>query len=160
MQHIRFISILLLWLGTTGLQAQEATIAAGGDASGTGGSTSYTVGQVVYFTNAGTNGSAAQGVQLPFEISVVSGNEDGAAVSLSYSVYPNPTVGFITLIFEVCPLDDMRYHLYDIQGKLLESRILTASQTEISMSAYMPSVYLLKVIHNNKEVRTFKIIKK
>ncbi|MFT6166260.1 MAG: hypothetical protein ACJASF_000946 [Vicingaceae bacterium] len=38
---------------------QESTIAAGGDATGAGGSSSYTAGQVVYTTATGTNGSVA-----------------------------------------------------------------------------------------------------
>ena len=51
------------------LQAQEIPIASGAVATGIGGSSSYTVGQVVYTTNTGSNGSVAQGVQQPYEIS-------------------------------------------------------------------------------------------
>jgi hypothetical protein len=40
---------------------------AGGEATGSGGSVSYSVGQVVYTTNTGINGSVAQGVQQPYE---------------------------------------------------------------------------------------------
>jgi hypothetical protein len=65
------LSTLTFSLST--IHAQEAIPAGGGNASGSGGSASYSVGQVVYTTNTGTNGSAAQGVQQPYEISVVSG---------------------------------------------------------------------------------------
>jgi len=51
-----------------GLQAQETIPASGGKASGSGGTASYSFGQVVYTTYTGTNGLVAQGVQQPFEI--------------------------------------------------------------------------------------------
>lgn len=58
---------LLIGLGLTGLQAQEAI-----PASGIDGSVNCMVGQVVYATNTGANGSFSQGVQQPYEISVIS----------------------------------------------------------------------------------------
>ncbi len=70
-KNLKLSAILLLGLGLTGLQAQTSVNATGGNASGSGGSASYSVGQVVYTTHTGTNGSVAQGVQQPFEISVV-----------------------------------------------------------------------------------------
>ncbi|MFT7299094.1 MAG: hypothetical protein ACI9WO_001916 [Sphingobacteriales bacterium] len=64
MKHRKAItSIAFLFLGLGGLQAQETVPATGGEATGNGGSSSYTVGQVVYTTNTGTNGSVAQGSQ-------------------------------------------------------------------------------------------------
>ena len=65
---IKKLLIATLLLGAFQTQAQEAVATAGGDASGTNGNVSYTVGQVVYTTNTGTTGSVAQGVQQPFEI--------------------------------------------------------------------------------------------
>ena len=70
MKHKKTItSIAFLLLGLGGLQAQESPTATVGEATGTGGTASYSVGQVVYTTTTGTNGSVAQGVQQPFEIS-------------------------------------------------------------------------------------------
>ncbi len=45
------------------VNAQESIVASGGDASGSGGSSSYSVGQVFYSNYTGSNGSEAQGVQ-------------------------------------------------------------------------------------------------
>jgi hypothetical protein len=44
------------------IRAQNAIPASGGNATGSGGSVSYTFGQVVYTTKSGTGGSVAQGV--------------------------------------------------------------------------------------------------
>ncbi len=47
-KKLKLIAILLLGIGLTGLQAQTALIATGGIALGSGGSVSYSIGQVVY----------------------------------------------------------------------------------------------------------------
>lgn len=68
---LKLCVILLLSIGlTTGLRAQETIPVTGGEASG-GGTVSYTAGQIIYTTNTGTSGSVTQGIQQPFEISVV-----------------------------------------------------------------------------------------
>ena len=94
-KKLKLSAVLLLGLGLTGLQAQESVNATGGDALGSGGSASYSVGQVVYTTNTGTNGSVAQGVQQAFEISVVTSIEEAQGITLL--AYPNPTTDYLTL---------------------------------------------------------------
>ena len=54
---------LFVVIATLEIHAQEAVAASGGDASGTGGSSSYSIGQVFYSNYIGLNGSEAQGVQ-------------------------------------------------------------------------------------------------
>jgi hypothetical protein len=164
MRHkkLKLSAIILLGLGLTGLQAQESVNATGGDASGSGGSASYSVGQVVYTTNTGTNGSVAQGVQQPYEISVVTGLEEAKGISLSVTAYPNPTTDYLTLRIDASTtlsIQSMSYQLYDMNGKLLQNEKITGNQTSIVMSNLVPATYFVKVIQANKEVKTFKIIK-
>ncbi len=64
-----------LVLGSFHVRAQESIVASGGEATGTGGSSSYSIGQVSYTSNQGTGGSVEQGVQQPFEIYAVLGME-------------------------------------------------------------------------------------
>ena len=164
MRHkkLKLSAVLLLGLGLTGLQAQTAVPATGGNASGSGGSVSYSVGQVVYTTTTGTNGTVAQGVQQPYEISVITGLEEAKGINLTVSAYPNPTTDYLKLKVDASTtlsIQSMSYQLYDISGKLLETKKLEADQTSIGMSNLVPATYFVKVIQNNKEVKTFKIIK-
>jgi opacity protein-like surface antigen len=142
--------------------AQESVNATGGDASGSGGSASYSVGQVVYTTNTGTNGSVAQGVQQPYEISVVTGIEEAKGINLSVSAYPNPTTDKLTLSIDASTelsKQSMSYQLFDMNGKLLQNGKITGNQTSIVMGNLVPATYFVKVIQGNKELKTFKIIK-
>jgi len=161
-KKLKLSAVFLLGLGLTALHAQEAVTATGGNASGSGGSSSYSVGQVVYTTNIGTTGSVAEGVQQPFEISVVSGIEDIKEINLLVSAYPNPATELLTLKIDVSStlsIQSISYQFVDISGKLLESKKVTGNETSIVMSNLVPATYFLKVIEGNKEVKTFKIIK-
>jgi len=153
----KLIALLLLGIGFNQGYAQQASIASGGDASGSGGSVAYSVGQIVYTTHTGSNGSVAQGVQQPYEISITLGLEE-TEINLNLSAYPNPTTNYLML--QIDNYDKaLLYQLYDISGKLLESNTIVASSTTITMEALPTATYLLKVTQNNKEVKTFKIIK-
>ena len=152
-------TLLACMFSLSTVSAQESVNATGGNASGSGGSASYSVGQVVYTTNTGTNGSVAQGVQQPFEISVVTGLEEAKGINLSVTAYPNPTTDYLTLSIGEFEISNLSYQLYDMNGKLLQSEKITGNQTSIVMSNLVPATYFIKVIQNNKEVKTFKIIK-
>ena len=152
-------AIFLFCLGSIGIHAQEAIPASGGNASGSGGAVSYTVGQVFYTINTGSNGSTAQGVQQPFEISVVTGNIVSKGINLTCSAYPNPTSRYIKLIVEHFNTIDMTYQLYDNSGKLLENKTIDSKETWIDMGNLIVASYFLKISQNNKELRTFKIVK-
>jgi len=160
--RLKLSAVFMLGLGLTGLQAQEAITATGGYASGSGGSVSYSVGQIVYTTNSGANGSVSQGVQQPYEISVVSGVDEAESINLILSVYPNPTTDFLTLKIDASAtlsIQSMSYQLYDISGKLLKNKKIEGNETSIDMKQLILAIYLLKVIQGSKEVKTFKIIK-
>jgi len=158
-KRLKLGAVLLLGLGLTGLQAQTSVNASGGDATGSGGTVAYSVGQVVYTTNTGTNGSVAQGVQQAFEISVVTGIEEAKGINLSVSAYPNPTTDYLTLEVKDVELLNLHFQMYDMNGKLLQIEKITGNQTSIVMSNLVPANYFVKVIQGNKEVKTFKIIK-
>lgn len=151
-------SVVFLLLGLGGLYAQETVPSAGGDATGSGGSASYTIGQVVYATYTGTNGSVAQGVQQPYEISVTVGVEV-AGIKLELAAYPNPTNNALTLNIGNYNNEKLTYQLYDIQGKLLDSKQVVNSNTTISMKDLPVSTYLLNVLDNNSLIKTFRVVK-
>jgi hypothetical protein len=159
MKKIIISAILFLCFGMVVLQAQQVLTTSGGNASGSGGSVSYTVGQVVYTKNSGTNGSSAQGVQQPYEISVITGIEEAKDISLEIVVYPNPATDFIKLSIKNYEIENLRYQLYDINGSVLKDNKIDSNEITISIQDLRPSTYFVKVIQGKKEIKTFKIIK-
>ena len=157
MKHKKTItSIAFLLLGLGGLYAQESPTTAGGEATGTGGTASYSVGQVVYTSATGTNGSLAQGVQQPYEISTTVGIKE-TAITLELSVYPNPTTDYLTL--KVDDFETLNFQLIDLQGKIIENKKVSSTTTSINVENLPKALYFLNVTKNNKVVKSFKIIK-
>jgi hypothetical protein len=157
MKHKKTItSIAVLLLGLGELYAQESPTTAGGEATGTGGTASYSVGQVVYTAATGTNGSLAQGVQQPYEISTTVGIKE-TAITLELSVYPNPTTDYLTLKVE--DNTELNYQLYDLQGKVIENKKVSSTRTSINVENLPNAIYFLNVVKNNQVVKTFKVIK-
>jgi len=159
MKHKKTItSIAFLLLGLGGLHAQESPTATGGEATGTGGTASYSVGQVVYTTATGTNGSVPQGVQQPYEISTTVGINE-TAINLELSVYPNPTTDYLTLKVDNFELSTLNFQLIDMQGKVIETKTVNSNATNISLEGQPTATYFLNVVKNNQIVKTFKIMK-
>jgi hypothetical protein len=138
--------------------AQQAVVTSGGDASGSGGSAAFSVGQVVYTTNTAAAGSVAQGVQQPYEVSIVSGVED-QQISLQLQVYPNPTADYLALSIGELEMANLNFELFDMNGKLLEHKKVESTTEMIHMGHLPSATYFLKVMNQKKDLKTFKIIK-
>jgi hypothetical protein len=159
MNLLKQTSLLVsVFLITQLAQAQEAIPVSAGTAVGSSGSASYTVGQVFYTTYTTTAGSVSQGVQHPFEFQTLS-NPALTTVSLTAVTYPNPTKDFIILKITDTTLHNLRYTLFDINGKAIASGSITESSTQIQLKHLAIGAYVLKVIQKNKSLKTFKIIK-
>ena len=81
-KKVKLSIIITIGFCLTTLHAQEAIFTTGGEASGNGGSASFSVGQVAYQTYSGTSGSLVEGVQQPYEITVLNGTEEIFGVNL------------------------------------------------------------------------------
>ncbi len=150
----------LAFLLTFSLNAQtshQVLSATGGDASGSGGTVAYSVGQIVYTTSTGTSGSVAQGVEQAYEISSVGIKE--TALNISLSIFPNPTSEYLTLKVEDYNNEALSYSLLDEQGKLVLNEQITNQDTQVAMSTLARGAYFIIVLQENKKIQTFKIIK-
>jgi len=153
----RQILIIFLSLFLVDLTAQSNAVASGGEASGTGGTMSYTVGQLDYATNTGDGGITTQGVQQPFEISVTTGILE-TGINLQAVVFPNPATDRVELQID----DDvsalpLTFTLYDVNGQMLNHVRITENPMTIPLSGLTSGVYILSVSSPYALLKTFKI---
>ena len=158
MKQKKVLQLLFLLMGTIQLYAQEAVATTGGNSVGSNGSVSYTVGQVAYTTPTGSTGSVAQGVQQPFEIFTLTGAEF-TSITVNAVAYPNPTHSTLTISITNYSLESMKYQLIDIMGKTIMENSIIETETLLNMDSLPTATYILKLVDNNKEIKTFKIIK-
>lgn len=156
------ISIIVLFLIVfgVGLYAQQSISSSGGEATGSGGTLSYTVGQLVYTSINSINGSSLSlGVQQTYSVSVTTELKNNLNISLKCSIFPNPTTNYLRLKIENMEIKNLSYQLYNIKGQMLKTNPLESIETNINISQLQSSNYLLKVIQNNQVVKSFNIIK-
>jgi len=159
MRHKKLLlsKLIILVLGLKGLYAQQAIPTSGGNNTGEDGNVCYSIGQLVYTTNTGSDGSVAQGVLQPYEISVLIDETNGTDIECF--VFPNPTNDFLTIKVENVKEQNLVFQLCDMNGSILQKGKLTLIETPISMTIFTPSTYFLTVSVNNKVLKSFKIIK-
>ena len=148
----------ILFLGALHVNAQTAVASAGGNATGSTGNISFSVGQIVYTTNSGSAGTVAQGVQQPFEIQTVLG-VNNFNINLQMMVYPNPATNALSLQIKDYNLNEMKYELIDLNGRLIANSKIVTETTILQLDAYPAAIYLLNIMQNNQLIKTFKIIK-
>lgn len=154
----RNLLLFFIFLGVFCVQAQETSLTAGGEASGSGGTLSYSIGQNVYETSTGSNGEVITGVQQSYEITDILGLEEAIGINLSVAAYPNPTANYLTL--KVDEISNLTFQLYDTNGRFLQNEKITSIKTRIDMTRLAPAIYFLRVVKNNKEIKIIKIVKK
>lgn len=159
-QQQKFLILLAMSFSFVATYAQDSSTASGGNATGVGGSSSYSVGQATYTNQTGAGGLITLGVQQPYEIATL-GKDDFAEINFVMSIYPNPTFENPHLVVSNNKWTDLSYQLFDISGRTLsKNKKITVSETMVSMQELQQGIYFLAVNCNNKTIKTFKIIKK
>lgn len=153
----RIFIVCLFFMSIITASAQTGAVTSGGNASGSGGSVSFSVGQVVYTTNSGADGSVAQGVQQPYEISEIVAINDFSE-DWECSVFPNPANDFLIISQE--QNDSFTFQLFDNNGQLVRQGKLNMGETNIPMRDLAPAVYFLRIADAAGELKKeFKIVK-
>ena len=153
-QLITFSFLIL----TTVLSAQETFSSSGYNSNGNSGLISYSVGQVAIDFSTGNNGSLIQGVQQPYEIFSILGNEI-LYINLNLIVYPNPATDKLVLSIENFKGKKFYYQLFNMQGKSLLYDKCIDNKTHINLNEFPSNTYLLSIVENNTIIKTFRIIK-
>jgi hypothetical protein len=126
----KWIAALLLGFCLSNVYAQQAMLTSGGVASGSGGSVSCSVGQIVYTSNTGPGGSVNQGMQEAYEIIPLEIKK--TVLTSSLSVFPNPVKDKLILSITNFNNEKLVYQLFDVQGQLVMSKRIDDNQTEIN----------------------------
>jgi hypothetical protein len=126
---------------------------------------SWTIGETVIETFTGADNILTQGMhQSKLTVTAI---EESIESGFNISALPNPASESVILRFDHMPDQqadwlgkDFYFQLYNLSGKLLIYKHVEDVETVILMDSFAPSTYFLIIIEDNKEIRTFKIIKK
>jgi hypothetical protein len=153
---ITLVSLVLMGFGA--LQAQEALLSSGGDATGSGGTLAYSVGQLVTDEMSEPNkGSVALGLQHTFESITLSTSNFATAFGLK--VFPNPVTQNLKLNIENYNNETLFAELFDTAGRSILKQKINANTTSFDVSNLRSASYILSVSKNGQQLKTYKIIK-
>ena len=154
-KHIALLCLICFFSSV--LQAQELVTTAGGYGSSASAKVTWTIGEPVTETVAGTNSILTQGFnQGDLIITII---KDPELSGLSIKAYPNPATDNLKISVGDTEFDYLDYILFDIRGQIIQKNKLKGAQSEILMERLAPSTYFLKIYKNNTEIAIFKIIK-
>jgi hypothetical protein len=153
----QFLSIGAILLSGS-LLAQSNTLSSGGNATGTNGSVSYSIGQIDYISASGSNGNLNQGVQQPFEFYQTSGLEEYTSL-LELTIGPNPTSDVLYLNLKDQTNQEFFFKLIDDHGKIMISSTKLETKNELSLKELPSAMYQLVITSGEQEIKTYKIIK-
>lgn len=136
--------------------SQESINASGANASGVNGNVSYSVGQVVYSSYSG-DGFVNEGIQFPFEITVL--DTDNHSEENQILLFPNPTSSMINLKINSLMSEELRFVLYDMNGRILEENRISQNEIQIPMGKYSKSIFFIEIRDKERKLKSFKIIK-
>jgi hypothetical protein len=153
---MKLTTTTMLFFLSASVMAQERTNASGNEASGAGGTVSYSVGLIDYTSSTGAGGSVSEGVQQSYEISGVGIEEWDMSIDLS--LFPNPAVDYFTVALPE-QIEGLSYYLTDDKGRLVARGDLSATENAISIAELAPATYYFNVRKSDKNIRTYKIIK-
>jgi hypothetical protein len=157
MNKLHSIVILFLMMSSI-LFSQQSIGTSGKDISTAGGAISYSVGQLVASSVTGT-GSIHHGIQQHIKL-IVLDNPLITSISLKIRSYPNPTTDYVMLEFTDLLLKDISYSIFKINGQEIVHCNVATDKTKINVESLAQGIYILKVHKENKELSSFKIIKK
>jgi hypothetical protein len=151
------VIILILFLAGSVVSAQQVVSSNGDSRSAASYEVSWTVGEAVIETFTGSSNALTQGFhQTKITVTAVS---EILFPGLEIKVFPNPTPDIITIHFSEY-VENSRYFLYDFTGKLLENKLISSTDTEISMNNYASGQYILKLTdESQRPIQTFQIVK-
>jgi hypothetical protein len=138
--------------------AQQSVNTAGGNGTSVNGSVSYSIGQIDYKSATSTGGSMSQGVQQTYEITST-GLDTYSNITLQALLYPNPTRENINLKITNFPLKNVSFQLTNIEGNVILKQIISEENTPIVMNLLADGIYFVTILENEKNLKTFKIIK-
>ena len=140
--------------------AQKSINTAGGNLFGTGGTCSFTIGQVDYTIIKDENPIwIIEGIQQPSEISSTSKPDSNHDITINWNIFPNPVTHNLTIKCPNASLVKMQASLYSITGKKLLQIDLLENEVTLNMDQLNTGIYLLNIRNDQETVLEYKLIK-
>lgn len=146
--------MVLLLAGGVRVLGQQAVVPACGEATGSGGTASWTLGQIDYEGSQSSGGNAQRGVQQPYEWLVMAADEESRP---TVSVRPNPTADQVRLEWNEPLPAGARYLLSNGLGAVIEEGPAMGTTLSIPMERQASGQYVVRIMSRDRILNTLTI---
>lgn len=154
MMKVSLLFAVCLAMSLSGF-AQQGAVSAGGDAT----QLSYSIGLPFYTHPESASGSAYQGHQQPYEISIVTSVPGRAPYRAEVNVYPNPVMHTLTIKGGNAAQAPVHYAVYSTSGQLVEEQQITSWPLQIDAARWAAGTYYLQLADAKNNLDVLKIQK-
>jgi hypothetical protein len=117
----------------------------------------WSLGEILTETNGNSTITLTQGFhQSNYTVTAVDQLEN---MQFEISAFPNPATDYLTLSIEDPHIENFKYFLTDLNGKVLQESKISTNRQQINLMKLPAGLYFLKVRSLNNIEKTFKIIK-
>lgn len=117
----------------------------------------WSIGELLTETYSGNLNMLTQGFhQGKYIITGVNLIED---LQLEITAFPNPVTDFVLIKIGSEKVENFRFIISDIDGKILQTGKFDENQKQINLAGKSVGTYLLAILSNKAIVKTFKIVK-
>lgn len=155
MKNFGYIVVLLL--APFSMSGQVSVNSSGGEAIGSNGSVSFSVGQVDYINFSSAQNMMSEGVQQPIELYTVKIEELQEKVYLT--LYPNPTTQNLWLQFDGAVHNRKKIEVYSISGQKVKSLEIDESKPQLDVSDLANGTYIIRVYAHGTVLFTKRFVK-
>jgi hypothetical protein len=146
--------LMFSFLSIVAVSAQVVVSTQGESYTNANGYLDFTIGEVVIETVINSNAKLTQGFHQSKW--TVLGIEDNFP-SFEVSIFPNPITSILNI--RTANFKNVRYALYDVQGRLVAKELLLQDQTAIPLNEVAQGSYSLILTKGSQILKTFKLIK-
>ena len=152
---MRYFLVLIIGLALPYMAISQEVVSSAGDSySNSSLQADFTIGEVVIESISTADIVFTQGFQQPMLSTVLAIDKE----VYNIEIYPNPVKQFLRIELSN-PTHDIKYHLVDIQGNIIDRGDLHESETPISFMDQQPGIYFLVLSNADYQLKTYKIIK-
>ena len=147
---LKTASVLLFLLLVNCAFSQQVITTSGKTKTSSSGTISYSIGQT--FSSLENTG-----IQIPFEVQIISASPFLKEMGMSCEVYPNPAANQIYL--KISEPANCEFQIHSADGKLLKANNISNKTTVVPIMEFKSQILFLTVLNDKRQMKTFKIIK-
>jgi hypothetical protein len=155
---MRTLYIFAVFLICQNLISQELISTAGGNYANENTQVSWSIGEPICETMGQNNTFLGQGFHQT-SLRILNSLPNSKTEDFAIEVFPNPTSKSIKLLIGKDISSSYSYVIYNTKGEMIEKKIIRSNETIIDFEKLASTIYILKIIKSNNELKTFNIVK-